>query len=119
MTDSVLLPVDWYVYCVERGVDVDRPGIYEWRIDGVGSYIGRYGRVRRPTKEYARNVVRLLNDKPYRKNKPHGFRRIHFELAKAVKAGTHIKLLILENVGPEVIALRERELIRERGTLND
>jgi len=38
-----------YVYKVERGVDVRLPGLYEWHIEGVGSYIGKYKRIRRPT----------------------------------------------------------------------
>ena len=91
-TNPVTLPQDWYIYVVNDGVNVDQPGLYEWAIEGVGTYIGKYKRIRRPTKEYARNVVRLLNNKPYRVGNPNGFRRIHRELnvhtANAVKSGS-------------------------------
>lgn len=116
---SITLPKDWYSYTVHSGVNTDLPGIYEWHIEGAGSYIGKYGRVRRPTREYRRNVVRLLNKKPYRKGNPEGYRRIHLELARAWRDGRRIELIILENVRAERINQREQELIANRGTLND
>jgi hypothetical protein len=42
------------------GVEVARPGIYEWRIDGVDTYIGRYTYPSRPRREFGLNVARLL-----------------------------------------------------------
>jgi hypothetical protein len=116
---SISLPKDWCSYTVNPGVDTDLPGIYEWNIEEAGSYIGKYGRVRRPTREYRRNVVRLLNKKPYRKGKPDGYRRIHLELERAWRDGRRIELIIVENVSAEGIRQRERELIAIRGTLND
>lgn len=115
-----ILPPDWYTYVVAPCACEDAPGIYEWHIEGVGSYIGQYGRIRRPTREYARNVTRILNGKPYRLGKEHGFRTIHAELERAHRAGLRITLTILENVEPRVVRnKRERELIVERGSLNN
>jgi hypothetical protein len=35
-------------------------------IEGVGSYIGKYKHISRPTQHYSRNVSNILNNKPYR-----------------------------------------------------
>jgi hypothetical protein len=59
-----------------------------------------------------------VNGLPYRKGKPDGFRRIHIELAQAVRSGRRIELIILENPPLADINRRERELIAERGSLN-
>ncbi|TIV95596.1 MAG: hypothetical protein E5V85_20430 [Mesorhizobium sp.] len=112
------LPPNWYSYVLTENVDETRPGIYEWHIDGVGSYVGKYTWISRPKKEYERNVVKLLSGRPYRPKKPGGFRRIHRELLDAHRLGRAITLTILENVDPGLLTLRERELIAERGTLN-
>lgn len=103
---------------VAEGVDTLRPGLYEWHIEGVGRYIGKYKRIRRPTREYWRNVVRLLAGRNYRKGEPDGYRRIHRELAAAFREGRAVTLTILENCPPGEIDRRERELIAERGDLN-
>ena len=100
------------------GVDIDRPGLYEWRIEGTGSYIGQYRWISRPRREYGLNVARLINGLPYRKGNLDGFRRIHRELAAALMEGRRIELVILENGERPALNDRERELIRERGNLN-
>ena len=99
------------------GVDVKAPGIYEWRIEGGEIYVGQSSHIRRRTREYRSNVTRLLSGKPYRSGGD--YRRVHHALAKAVQAGKTITLTILENVLDDRINGRERELISERGTLND
>jgi hypothetical protein len=108
----------WYSFETARGADCSRPGLYEWHIDGRGSYIGKYTHISRPTKEYGRNVRRLLNGQHYRKGKPDRFRRIHRELVDAVRGGRRIRLIILENPPDHEINRRERQLIEERGNLN-
>jgi len=118
--DPFVLQLNWYTYVVTPGVCEDTPGIYEWHIEGLGSYIGQYGRIRRPTKEYGRNVTRLLNGQPYRLGKTGGFRMIHKELERAHRGGVKITLTILENVEPRAArSIRERELIAERGSKGD
>ena len=84
----------------------------------MGVYIGKFKRIRRPTREYDLNVERLLDGRPYRKNKPDSFRRVHRELAEARSNGLAVTLTILENPPLHDINRRERELIDERGTLN-
>lgn len=112
------LAKDWCTVTVIAGVDTGKPGIYEWIIAGAGSYIGKYTSIRRPTREYALNVERLLNGRPYRKGDAEGYRRIHHELAWACHDGRRIDLVILENVDPDNINAREGQLREERGTLN-
>ena len=116
--DSFVLPDAWYSLTIADGADSDFPGLYEFEIEGVGSYIGKYTNLSQRRKLYSRNVCNLLNGKPHRKGKPEGFRRIHHALADAVRAGKTIKLIILENPSREKIYRRERELIGLRGTLN-
>ena len=88
-------------------------------IEGVGSYIGKYTQIGRPTKAYGRHVTNLLNNrKAYRPSNPNGYRRIHHELHRAHIEGRRITLRILENVDQTEINRRERQLITERGALN-
>lgn len=103
-----------------RGLNIWMPGIYAWDIHGIGVYIGRYTRARRPLGEYDKNVTRILRGEPYRPNKPHGFRRIHHALANAVKEQTPITLRIVENCLIENLDIRERHWLNEigRGGLN-
>jgi hypothetical protein len=50
----------WFDFVVADGVDRNQPGIYEWNIEGVGIYIGKYNSIRRPMREYVLNVERVL-----------------------------------------------------------
>jgi hypothetical protein len=109
---------NWYTYVVADGVNLALPGIYEWKIKGVGSYIGKYTYISRPTKGYSRGVGRLLNNRPYRPLDPYGFRDIHYDLGEAHLEKRQIWLIILENVDPFYLEQRENELIADRGTLN-
>jgi len=118
LTERYRLPRSWFVLHIAEGADCSRPGLYEWHIECVGRYICKFKRINRPLKEYGRNVVRLVSGLPYRKGKPDGFRRIHVELAQAVRSGRRIELTILENPSLADINRRERELISERGSLN-
>ncbi|MGI3901100.1 MAG: hypothetical protein ACRYGP_17490 [Janthinobacterium lividum] len=110
--------IEWFSVVINPGVDQTKPGIYEWHIEGVGSYIGKFTHISRPLREYERNVSRFIAELPYRPRKPDGFRHIHRELGKAQAARVRVTLTILENVLPEKLSSREQELINHRGTLN-
>jgi hypothetical protein len=118
MDETFVLHQDWFTCVVVKGVNEANPGIYRWTIDGAGSYIGKYKSIHRPKEQYGQNVRRLLQGGDYRKSKPDAYRRIHRELAHAVREGRKIELFILENVDPANINARERELIRLYGNLN-
>ena len=112
------LPRGWYTLVVSEGVDRDLPGIYAWQIEGVGgAYIGKYEWSSRPIEAYTRNVTNLLNDRPYRKSKPDGFRPIHRALARAVRERRPVTLTLGENVPVDKIHQREDELQKEYGLL--
>jgi hypothetical protein len=114
-TGPVSLQPNWFTRIEVDGVSDERPGIYEWRIEGVGVYIGKYGRIRRPTKEYGRNLKRMLNGQNYRLNDKNGFRKIHHALLDAHRNAVKITLTILENViDPHQRSARERVLIAQR-----
>ncbi len=115
---ALLETADWYKVQINDGVDLTKPGIYEWHIEGVGRYIGKFTHLTRPLREYQRNVAKLQGGLPYRPQKPDGFRRVHRELASAAATGRTMVLTILENVSPELLHSREAELIKERGDLN-
>jgi hypothetical protein len=105
----------WYTLSVAKDVDLSKPGIYCWVIDGVDSYSDK----RRPTQHYGRIVARKLAGKTYRKSNPQGFRRVHLALCCVVQDERKIELRILENVEPARLQERETELIRQmRPTLN-
>lgn len=97
---------------VAEGVDLSRPGIYAWEIQGTGLYVGKYTRKSRPLREYDKNVRRLLSGQPYRPQNPYGFRRIHHALAEALVTGRQITLHILENCASDELGIRERLLIK-------
>lgn len=93
--------------------------IYMWEIisptDGklLGRYIGKSSKgTSRPLTHYSRNVANLLAEKPYRKDNPNGFRRIHHALANAVRNGSIVKLVYLSSIAEgEDINQRERYFI--------
>ncbi len=114
----VALPADWYQLVLMPGVDLRLPGIYLWVIEGTGTYVGKFTHSSRPLREYERNVLKLLNGRPYRPKKPDAFRRIHRALHRAHLEGKHIQLILFENCAPADLNRRELELIAERGTLN-
>ena len=84
------LSPSWYSLSVAPGASVDKPGLFEWRIDGVGSYIGTFKQCDSRLKDFTRNMERLLNGEDYRPDDPDGFRRIHHELAKAIRSETEL-----------------------------
>jgi hypothetical protein len=114
MIPAFILHPEWYSEIRAKDVDDSKPGLYEWCIEGVGVYIGKYKHATRPRREYALNVCRLGNGLSYRKNKPKGFRRIHHELYSAI-GKARITLTFLKNQSDEHIRTRrEQELIAER-----
>jgi hypothetical protein len=114
----MMLAKDWCEFVISPGVDCSKPGVYRWLIEGAGVYVWKYTRIRRPTKEYRRNVARILKALP--SHHPDGrFRRVHHALAEAVKARRRITLTILANAEPLDLNRREQEFIRsENANLN-
>jgi hypothetical protein len=113
-----------FVIVPASSIDPNQAIIYMWEITSseddsvLGKYIGKSSRGEtRPLTHYARNVANLLAGKPYRKNNPEGYRRIHHALANAAACGHTVKLIYLENVGKEQnINEVERQYIVRFGT---
>jgi len=115
---SLTLPLDWCTPIVAPGVDLAKPGIYKWEIEGDGVYIGKYSKASRPTREYRRNVIRILNEK--KSHHPDGsFRRVHEALAQAVRDKRKITLTILANADKADLNRTEQQFIQsENANLN-
>lgn len=115
MVPRFILDPNWYTEITLPGVDCKLPGLYEWRIEQVGIYVGQYTRSTRPRREYGKNVANILSNRPYRKGKPTAFRAVHQQLAQAVRDQRRITLTILENEIDKAARNRlERELIMQR-----
>ncbi|KQS84800.1 hypothetical protein [Rhizobium sp. Leaf383] len=108
----------WFKLVVPEGIDLSRPGIYQWTIEGVGTYIGQSRNLRSRLREYDNNVRKLAAGLPYRKSKPYAFRAVHRELHAAKSSGAEITVTILENCGLKELNARERFWIAARATLN-
>jgi hypothetical protein len=100
--------------------------IYRWEIKDAngeikGLYIGKAkGGAERPLTHYRRNVKRLLAGKPYRLNKPEGFRKSHRALAEAVEAGYNIALTLVCNIKEGLsIDFVEQEQIKKHNSSGD
>ena len=100
--------------------DPTEPLIYLWQVrDAQGrlvyQYVGKAVRgAARPLTHYRRNVHNLLNNRPYRRLNPAGFRTVHHELAQATRRGDRITLTYLVNVPPDGdINVVEREWQRQ------
>jgi hypothetical protein len=97
-----LIPMNY----LELASDVDpyRPLIYLWEILGSDGkvafrYVGKAsGGAHRPRTQYQRNVVNLIEGRPYRRSKPEAFRAVHWRMAQAVSDGEVIQLRLLCNV---------------------
>lgn len=94
------------------------PGIYEWRVEGVGSYIGKSKRLRQRLREYSNNVRKLALGLPYRAGKPSLFRAIHHQMLRAHLEGRSIKYTVIENCPLDQLNEREQFWIKMRGSLN-
>ena len=112
--EQARMPSEWYILEQEAGAVPSLPGIYEWRVDGVVRYVGKAEQPLDRVRQYARNLHNLLSDRPYRARNPDGFREIHDILAEAVRNGSAISFVVLENCPSADLNRRERELSNAR-----
>ena len=96
-----------------NGVLPDSPLLYRILINNRICYIGCANTARRPQVAYSRNVKRMIEGKPYRKNKPEGFRLIHRRLFEAVQNGENVLIELIRNVARENKFAEERAEIAE------
>jgi hypothetical protein len=105
---------NWYVPPDEALFDLDRPGIYEWRIAGVGIYVGKAKALRRRLRDYPNNVRRIVDGLAWHGNPKKNYRQIHHALRDAYEAGLRISVVVLEVCHPDARAERERYWIERR-----
>ena len=100
---------------IPAGVDPGRPGILEWRIEGVGSYIVRATALARAIRQYEDSVWRLGQGLPHRVG---SYRDIHRILRKAADQGRRVTVIALETCEAAELPARKRHWVALRGSLN-
>lgn len=105
---------NWWTRDVAEQIDLDLPGIYEWRIGSDSLYIGKSKRLRGRIREYPNNVRRLLAGQPYRRGKPTSYRDVHHALRAAHDAMISVTVSILENCARTDLNQREQYWIAIR-----
>ena len=110
---SIAMKSGWFAI-VLGNFDPHMPGIYEWRIPGVGVYIGKAGTLSKRIRAYPNNVRRMLLDLPWHGNPHKQYRLIHRALKWAYAQGILVEVVILENCESGNRAERERYWINKR-----
>lgn len=103
---------------VAPGVNPDKPGLYLWRVEGVGAYIGVYSHLGKRMGHYRRTITRYIQGRPFSDNPTdkRGFRLFLRALAEAVQNGREVTLTVLENEPDKPRRhARERALIVQYG----
>ena len=113
-----LSPADWFRFDIPAKIDLARPGIYEWRIEGVGSYVGQSCQLRRRLSQYAANLRRSRDGRSrlVAGSDRHG--EINEALHAAVVAGRPVTVTVLENCELTELNAREWFWRTRRGALN-
>jgi hypothetical protein len=106
-----------WTYEVLKEVSLELPGILEFRIDGIGSYVVMSNRLSRRIRDYESNEKRLREGRLYASGGS-GFRRIHQMLHKATKDGRTVTIVACENCSQADLSARRRHWIERVGTLN-
>lgn len=74
----------------------------------MGIYIGKAKVLRRRVRDYPRNVLALIQGRPWHGNPLKEYRAIHKALREAHDAGTPVTVTVLEICDPAIRAERER-----------
>jgi hypothetical protein len=82
-------------------LDLDQPGIYEWRIEGTGIYVGKALRLKRRLRDYPSNVRHMLQGLPWQGNPAKDYRPIHHVLRQAYERQLTISVTVPEVCGPD------------------
>lgn len=104
----------WYVREVEANLDLEQPGIYEWRIEGVGVYVGKALRLKSRLRAYPNNVRRMLQGLHWHGDPTRDYRPIHHALRAAHDTEAVVGVRVLELCSPEARNEREQHWIRLR-----
>jgi hypothetical protein len=97
-----------------NGVDPNFPRLSRILIGGRFCYMGCANSARRPEKAYRRNLERMIEGRPCRKNIPDGFGLIHRRMFDAFHQGDPILIVLIRNVTIEKKFSQERAEIELR-----
>lgn len=105
---------NWFLRDIADHIDLNAAGVYEWRIDGVGVYVGKAKKLKSRLQAYPRNVRRMLEGLPWHGNPAREYRRIHHALRQAYESGATVRVAVLEVCDPKERAEREIAWIAKR-----
>jgi len=106
--------VDWWTREVPDHIDLNLPGVYEWRLGAESLYVGKSSRLKRRLRHYPNNVRNLIAGQAYRKGKPTSYRTVHHELRSAHDRLLTVIVTVLENCDKANLNERERYWIMRR-----
>lgn len=105
------LKSNWYFVATEPE---NRPGIYEWKIEGEGVYVGQAKRLAARMRAYPNNVRKILNKMRWRAGSSRDFRSVHHALHRAHESGATVTFSVLAYCAAESLNERERYWIGVR-----
>lgn len=104
----------WWRDAIPEHIDLDQPGVYEWRIGHDSIYIGKSARLSGRIREYPNNVRKLIAGEAYRRGNPTSYRAIHHELRAAHDRLLAVSVTVIENCRKDDLNKRERYWIATR-----
>ena len=113
MTDAPKLRDSWYRLDARPGVDLDQPGIIEWRVEGHGIEIGKATRISDRIDDAAGNLRDMVAGNDYH-IEGSDFRAVHYALLAAYQQQTPTTLAVLETCARDVLTTRRRYWLERR-----
>ena len=105
---------DFYTQNIASEFDLNAPGIYEWRIEGVGLYIGKALKLKSRIRAYPNNVRRLIAGEHWHGDPSREYRIIHKALRAAHDERVAVVVIVLENCHRDDRTMREQHWISRR-----
>jgi hypothetical protein len=104
---------EWFSV-VSGGFDLGLAGIYEWRISGIGIYVGKAALLTKRIRAYPNNVRRMGQNLPWHGNPNKSYRLIHHALLQARAERLPVEVHVLENCALDDRSAREHYWIQRR-----
>lgn len=107
----------WFTRDIGPEFDIRAPGIYEWRIEGLGIYVGlTEQKLRTRIRAYRNNVRRHLAGSDYHGQAGGKYRVIHEAMKQAREEGRTVTVTVLQNCEKDLalLMLCEGEWIAKR-----
>ena len=102
------LRLGWFSLVVAPNASLDEPGIYEWRIDGGGVYVGASRYLKKQIGAYPRNVANLISGGNWHGQPGRSFRPVHKGLSDAYRERRSVSVVVLENCAASALLERKR-----------